>query len=108
MAPLMSTSVEPFANRAGTANALSLFWRFFCGALIALLISLTSNKHLFVLHFGLASMAVIGGLVFLLVLCPSKFPDDELSHSAYGSKEKVESLTEANKEELEPPRRVCL
>ena len=74
MAPLMSTAVEPFRNQAGTANALSLFWRFFCGAVLALIISISSSQHLYVLHFGIAGMAVLSTLIFLFVLYPAPFP----------------------------------
>ena len=75
MAPLMSTAVEPFRAQAGTANALSLFWRFFCGAVLALIISISSDAHLYVLHFGISGMAVLSTLIFLVMLYPATFPN---------------------------------
>ena len=64
---LIATALEPYKESAGTASSLAGFWRFFSGALIAMLVSGISNKHLQVLHIGMSCMAILALIVFLII-----------------------------------------
>jgi len=65
---LISTAFEPFKHQAGTASALAGFWRFFSAAVIALIVSSSSEEHLMVLHLGVAAMALSAIIIYAFTL----------------------------------------
>jgi len=65
---LISTALEPFKRQAGTASALAGFWRFFSAAVIALIVSSSSEQHLMVLHIGVGAMALSAIIIFAFTL----------------------------------------
>jgi len=84
---LISTALEPFKRQAGTASALAGFWRFFSAAVIALIVSSSSEEHLMVLHLGVGAMALSAILIYAFTL--------------YGV-DYDEFIAESKKSELEP------
>jgi len=65
---LISTALEPFKRQAGTASALAGFWRFFSAAVIALIVSSSSEQHLMVLHIGVGAMAISAIIIYAFTL----------------------------------------
>jgi len=65
---LISTALEPFKRQAGTASALAGFWRFFSAAVIALIVSSSSEEHLMVLHLGVGGMALSAIIIYAFTL----------------------------------------
>lgn len=65
---LIATALEPYQNCAGTAASLAGFWRFFSGAIVAMIASSISSEHLQVLHIGMSCMSISALVVYITVV----------------------------------------
>jgi len=72
---LISTALEPYKRQAGTASALAGFWRFFSAAVIALIVSSSSEQHLMVLHIGVGIMALSAVVIYVVTLSGADYTE---------------------------------